>query len=86
MKLRKAITTKNDCVACGRYGICGLRLSPNIGVQLTTEKNIYLRLTVGKMPALAVFSEEYLRPFGCSDNSCMAVQIYKLKCKEKPLE
>ena len=83
---KKQWPLKNDCVACGMYGICGLRLSPNIGVRLTTENEFYLWLTVGKMPTLAVFSEEYLRPFGCGDDSCMAVQIYKLKCKEKPLE
>ena len=39
------------------YRACGLWLSPNFGEQLTAEKNFYLRLTVEKMHALAVFTE-----------------------------
>ena len=43
------------------YRVCGLRLGPNFEVLLTAEKNFYLRLTVEKIHAFAVFNEIYLR-------------------------
>ena len=49
------------------YRVSGLRLLPNFVVRLVADKNFYLRLTVEKMHAFAVFSDRYLRPCGCSD-------------------
>ena len=36
------------------------------------DKNFYLRLTVEKMHAFAVFSDKYLRSYGCSDTNFTA--------------
>ena len=41
-----------------------------LGMRPTTDKNFYLRLTVEKMHAFAVFTKKYLRPYDCSDTSC----------------
>lgn len=35
--------------------VCGFRLCPNFEVRLAVDKNVYLRLTVEKMYAFAVF-------------------------------
>ena len=64
------------------YRVCGLRLGPNLGVQLTDEKKNYLRLMGGKMHAFAVFTDKYLRPYGCPDtNFTAAVKCTNLKPK-----
>ena len=52
----------------GIYRVCGLRLGPNFGMRLTAKKNFYLRLTVEKIDPFAVFSEKYLRSYGCMKN------------------
>ena len=52
----------------GIYRVCGLRLSPNFRMRLTAKKNFYLQLTVGKIDPFAVFSEKYLRSYGCMKN------------------
>ena len=49
------------------YRVCGLRLGPNFVLWLAADKNFYLWLTVEIMHAFAVFSDKYLRPYGCSD-------------------
>ena len=49
-----------------------MRLGPNSVVRLATEKIFYLPLTVEKMHAFAVFSNKYLRPYGCSDTTFAA--------------
>ena len=49
------------------YRVGGLRIGPNFKGRLVADKNFYLQLTVEKMHALAVFSDKYLRSYGCSD-------------------
>ena len=51
----------------GRFWLC-----PNIRVRLAFDKNFYLWLTVGKTHAFAVFTEKYLRLYGCSGTSFTA--------------
>ena len=41
------------------HRVYGLRQGPNFGVQSAGGKNVYLQLTVEKMPAFAVFTEKY---------------------------
>ena len=70
------------------YRVCGLLLGPNFGVRLRVEK-FYLRLTVGKMHAFAVFNKKYLRLHGCIGPNFTATvncRNLKLKCKLKPLK
>ena len=55
------------------YRIYGLRLGPNFGMRLVAGKNISLRLTFEKMYPFAVFTEKYLRPYGCNDTNFTAV-------------
>ena len=52
--------------------ILRLRLVPNFVVRLVANKNYYLRLTVGKMPAFEVFNDLYFQPYGCSDTNFTA--------------
>ena len=51
------------------YRVCGLRLSLNFVVRLAAENNFYLRLTIEKMYAFAVFKDKYLRPYGCRNKN-----------------
>ena len=50
------------------YRVCGLWLGPNFVVRRAANSG-YLRLTVEKMHAFAVFSDKYLRPYSCSDTN-----------------
>ena len=52
---------------------CSLRLGPNLGVLSGADKNYYLRLTAEKMRALLVFTDKYLRLYGCSGTHFKAV-------------
>ena len=54
------------------YRVCGLWLGPNFAVRLVADKNFYLRLTVEEKYAFAVFSNEYLQPYGCNDTTFTA--------------
>ena len=45
----------------------------NFAMQPAAEKSFYLRLTVKKMHAFAVFIEQYLQPYGCSSTNFTAV-------------
>ena len=58
------------------YRVYGLRLSPNSVVRVAANKNFYLRLTVSKINAFAVFNDKYLRPYGYSDKHFTATVIY----------
>ena len=58
------------------YRVSGLRLGPNFVVRLAADKIFHLRLTVEKMHASAVFSNKYLRPYGCSDTIFTAMVNY----------
>ena len=51
------------------YSVWGPRLAPNFGVRPAAEDMFYLRLTVEEMRAFVVFSEKYLRTYGCSDTN-----------------
>ena len=53
--------------------VCSLRLDPNFGLRQTADNNFYLWLTVEKVHAFAVFTEKYLRSYGCSGTNFMAV-------------
>ena len=69
------------------YKVCGLPLGPYFVVQLTAEKNFYLRLTIEKMRPFAVFTEKYLGSYGCKGTIFTATLNYrnlKLKYKLKP--
>ena len=61
--------------------VCGLRLGPNFVVRLAADKNFYLRLTVEKMLAFAVFNNKYIRPYGCSDTNFTATNFTNPKSK-----
>ena len=54
------------------YRICGFGLGTNIEVRPVAEKKFYLRLAVGKMHPLPVFTKKYLWPYGCSDTNFTA--------------
>ena len=41
-------------------------------VRMTAGKNFYLRLTVEKVHAFAVFMERYLRSYGCNNTNFTA--------------
>ena len=46
-----------------------MRLGPNFIVRLAAGQNFYLRLTVKKIHAFAVFSNKYLWTYGCSNTN-----------------
>ena len=54
------------------YMVCGLRRDPNFVVRPAAEKNFYLRLTVEKMHAFAVFSNKCLRTCGGNNTNFTA--------------
>ena len=71
------------------YSVCALLLGPNFGVRLMADKKFYLRLTVEKMHALVVFTENIY------DQSALVaakilllltVETQKLKYKLKSLK
>ena len=62
--------------------ICILQLGSNFVVWLAADKNFYLRLTVKRIYAFAVFRNKYLRPFGCSNPNFSA----KVKCTNAKTE
>ena len=64
------------------HRVYGLRISPNFEVQLATDKNFYLRLTVEKMHAYAVLNDKCLQSYGCSDNNSTAT----IKCTNPKIE
>ena len=54
------------------YSVCVLWLWSNYGVWPAADKKCYLQLTVEKMHAFAVFTDKYLRPYGCNDSNFTA--------------
>ena len=59
-------------------------MSAHFQVQLATDKNFYLRLTVKKMCAFAVFTNKYIRLCSCSDpNFTAAIYYENLKTEKK---
>ena len=64
------------------YTVCDLWLGPNFGVRLTAVKNFYLRLTVEKIHAFAVFTGKYLRSYGCDGTKFTAM----VKCTNRKIE
>ena len=66
------------------YRVCSLLLGPNFGVRLTADKNFYLRLSVEKMHAFAVFTGQFLRSYDCSGtNFTTMVNCTNLKTEIK---
>ena len=53
--------------------ICGSRHGPNFGVRPVANENFYLRLTVKKICAFAVFTDKDLQPSDCSDTDFTTV-------------
>ena len=69
-KLSAEITGKNEkLVNLFNEG----NIHRNFAMQPAAEKSFYLRLTVKKMHAFAVFIEQYLQPYGCSSTNFTAV-------------
>ena len=54
------------------YSVCVLWLWSNYGVWPAADKKCYLQLTVEKMHVFAVFTDKYLRPYGCNDSNFTA--------------
>lgn len=53
------------------YRVSGWRLGPDFAVRSVVEKN-HFWLTVEKMFAFTVFTNTYLRPYGCSSTNFTA--------------
>ena len=54
------------------YSVFRSRVGPNFGVQPAADKKFYLRLTVKKIRAFAVFTQKYLRLYSCGDTKFTA--------------
>ena len=55
------------------YKVCGLRLGPNFVVRLAADKNFLFAVCGREKSLFAVFSDKYLRSYGCSDTNFTAM-------------